>query len=384
MRVEDYFPQGIATGDSFLGRNEDMKNLHQNIETGHHTLLLAPRRYGKTSLVVNALAKMELPYVSIDLHLAVTSKSVEKKILKSAQKLIGLVISKPEQALKIIQGFFNKSNKKWTLGFKGVAGVELTPEKDDDIPENILTTLNLVEEVLSKKNKHAVIFIDEVQEIETLPDGKQIAGAIRHFAQEPKRHLIFIFSGSNRRLLSQMFDDRTAPLFELCEKLTIERLAPALYKKYLNKVSKKTWSKDLDIATFNRIIAISQCHPKRVYNICYHLWRACLSHNCSPSANDVDDTWQIFINKQIRNVRFNLGQLSIGKIKVLTLIATGKHHELTGQKAIKVAEMSGSAISKALQALEDNDYIEKSVDDGHYITDPLIRDVLVFYENENI
>ncbi len=384
MQIKDYFPQGIATGNSFLGRNEDMKTLSQNIEAGHHTLLLAPRRYGKTSLVVNTLSKMKLPYASIDLHLAVTSKSVEKKILKSAQELIGLIISKPEQLLKIVQNFFKESRKKWTLGFKGVAGLELTPEREDDIPDNILTALDLVEDVLRKKKQYAVIFIDEVQEIETLPDSKQIAGAIRHFAQKPKRHLIFIFSGSNRRMLLQMFDDRTAPLFELCEKLTIDRLDPSLYQKYLNKLSKQTWQQDFDIAAFNKMIAISECHPKRVYNICYHLWQLCLDRNCRPKEKHIDQAWQTFIGKQTRSVRFNLSHLSVGKIKVLTLIATGKHHNLTGQQAIKIARMSGAAISKSLQALEDEGYIVKSIDAGYRITDPLVRDVLAFYDNENL
>jgi len=38
--IENYFPQGIATGNAFIGRDKDMEWLIKNIQTGHHTLLL--------------------------------------------------------------------------------------------------------------------------------------------------------------------------------------------------------------------------------------------------------------------------------------------------------------------------------------------------------
>ena len=64
----NHFPQGIAMGDTFLGREKELRALNYNIQKGHHTLLIAPRRFGKTSLALNVLEKLKLPYFEMNLQ----------------------------------------------------------------------------------------------------------------------------------------------------------------------------------------------------------------------------------------------------------------------------------------------------------------------------
>ena len=45
-----------------------MRALNYNIQKGHHTLLIAPRRFGKTSLALNVLEKLKLPYFEMNLQ----------------------------------------------------------------------------------------------------------------------------------------------------------------------------------------------------------------------------------------------------------------------------------------------------------------------------
>ena len=385
MSEINYFPQGIAEGEAFLGRKAEMKLLTENIKRGHHTLLLAPRRFGKTSLILNVLKKLKIPYVELNLYLALSGESVEKKILIGVQDILKLVSSKPEQLFRTFNEFLKKTTVKLALTISGVFNIELGIEntKKNDVPENILAALQLAEHVLAGQNKKAVIFIDEIQEIDHLDIGFQIEGAIREFAQKSK-HLVFIFSGSNRRMLLHMFDDKAMPLYELCERITLEHVSEEDYYIYLNKIAKKTWDKPLANTTFNEIMLLSERHPRRVYNLCFQLWRNCEENKNEPSEQNVRETWDEYVLQRLKDVRYNLAKLTRGQLTILTLIAVGITKELTGKEAQHQTNLASSTITIALNALEDNDYVERLGKGDYRILDPLVKSVLANYEKENL
>jgi hypothetical protein len=55
MKARDYFPLGMATGAAFCNRTDETTILEKNIKNGNHILLLATRRYGKSSLAFHGI-----------------------------------------------------------------------------------------------------------------------------------------------------------------------------------------------------------------------------------------------------------------------------------------------------------------------------------------
>jgi len=381
--VKDFFPQGIATGDAFLGRDEEMTTLRNNINSGHHTLLIAPRRYGKTSLALNVLKKLKIPTVEINFFLAVTEKAVERKIIAGVEELIKKITSKPENLIRIMQNFLKKAHKKWTFSFKGIS-LEFTPDKEDDPANNILTILQLAEHILSNQKQKAVLFLDEVQEFESLKEGKAIEGAIREFAQKSK-YLVFMFSGSNRRLLKNMFDDKAAPLFELCDRIQLNRLETDIYKYYLQSVAKKTWKTTLLDEVLDTIISLSQRHPRRIYNLCHVLWEDHGKSEPPKSRKAVELAWEKVLNHRLKDIRYALYQsLNAGQIKVLSLVASGLTTEFTGKIGQQKTALSAPTIMGHLKTLEDLDYLERNKDGQYNIIDPIIYNIVKRYDLDNL
>ncbi len=63
------FPITLAQGLAFCNRIDERRQLTQFIEANRHTVLIAPRRYGKTSLIVQSLAEIKIPHTIMELAL---------------------------------------------------------------------------------------------------------------------------------------------------------------------------------------------------------------------------------------------------------------------------------------------------------------------------
>ncbi|MFT3741692.1 MAG: ATP-binding protein [Gammaproteobacteria bacterium] len=371
---ESYFPLGIAEGPAFLGRHEEIRRLSANIEQGRHTLLLSPRRYGKTSLARHVIYGMNDIFCEIDLFLAIDEYAVETRLTRGIESIIQKLSHKKEKWLQLLLDFFKKSDQTWTIGFKG-AQLQLKPNHHSDVPGNILDLFNALETMLSKQQKKAVVFIDEFQEITKIKTGKAIEGAIRHFAQASKQ-VVFIFSGSSRHLLLDMFNNRSRPLYKLCDWITLSRLDAKLYQSYLNKIAQKTLGSPLTEAVFDEIVTLSQCHPEGIYALCGQLW---LLENNKKSfeKQDVQAAWKKHISEHIKQTRTMLSANSTGQMKVLILIAQGVTQQLTGKDAQKKLDLTSPSIVKALQTLEAEDLIERNSEGAYIIIDPVVKSSLL-------
>ena len=296
-------------------------------------------------------------------------------MLKAISKLLKEVSPKTENWITVLVKYFKKQNKQWTIGIKGLS-LQLSPEPDSDVPENILDALNAAEYLLMKKKQKAVLFIDEAQEITKIKSSQAIEGAIRHFAQNAK-YLVIIFSGSNRHMLSHMFSDESRPLYDLCDRVSLDRLVPEVYQPYLDKISKQTWNEPLNKGVFESIILISECHPKIVYALCKKLWDYCTSKNKAPSVKDVQYVWETYLSLRLKDIKLMLSKLSPGQLNLLIQIALNKHKHITGKTMQKVLGISSSAIVQAIAALEKHDFIEETSVNHYRIIDPSIKSLIL-------
>lgn len=375
-----YFPQGIAEGEAFLGREPETARLQDNLNQGRHTLLLSPRRYGKTSLARHVITHFNYFYTEIDLFLAIDERSIEARFISGVEHLIQNISATPQQWLNILVNFFKKSDRKWTIEIKGLK-LKLKPENHQDIPANLLLAFTALEHVLAKQKKRAVIFIDEFQEISKISSGKGIEGAVRHFAQSSK-YIVFIFSGSNRTMLTDIFANRSRPLYSLCDWITLQRIDAALYQTYINKIAKKTWHTILDQEIIDEIINITERHPETIYTLCADLWQYWKQQNGKPKKENVLQVWKQYLRDRLKQTRLALSATSPGQMKILISIATGHNKRLTGKETQKKLNLTSPSIVNALSVLESQDFIEKCEDGSYHLIDPVIKDTLVEYYSE--
>ena len=252
---KEYFPLWQVTGKSFCNRVAKRKALKTDLLAGWHSWLMPSRRYGKSSLVAQVLHDLESvkkPKVhsqSIDLLPAYDNDSIQEIVLNGAGQLIGQISPAPKRALQAALQYLAKFKPEVSIDVSG-AKVKLTPSSNPIT--GIREALLGLDQLASHHKLRAVFVMDEFQTIASIKDAHSLEATIRH-AVERAKSVTYVFSGSNRHLLTHMFEDSSRPLYHLCHQVTLDRMAESDYKKHLDKMAKKKWGKALSENVFSLI-----------------------------------------------------------------------------------------------------------------------------------
>lgn len=355
MKPRKLFPLGKAYGKAFCNRVEEVQKLIGNIESGKHTFIVAPRRYGKSSLCEKAFEQIDMAWAKLDFHLAVTEHDAERIIINGVMDLIGKSVGSVEKLIHIIKKHAKKLKPTFGIGTEKFR-LELSVTTESTPAENIAEALLLLDKLLNEKNKQAVLLLDEFQEIGLMEHSKAIEGAIRHAAQETQ-NLALIFSGSIPHLLQNMFEDERRPLYKLCRKLILERISETAYKNHLDKAAKLMWQDNLNEATFQKIIQVTERHPYYVNYLCDEIWSECIS---MPTETNIMDAWHKIIEEERSDLLKDFFSLSENQRKLMIYIANYESENIFSNDAAKQMDVGASSISRALATLIEKDYIEKS------------------------
>lgn len=359
-----YFPQGVATDGSFCNRDKERLELKRSVEMHEHIVLAAPRRYGKTSLVLQVLKENSFPGTCIDFFFALTHGDVTKLLIEGVSKVMNRLLPDTKNAcVKLIESIAIL-NPKLTFSFLGQTleiGTKQTTEK------SISELLLALDQFAEKTQQSCVVIFDEFQQIGELKENHAVEAAIRH-AVERSQYVSYIFCGSKRHLLTEMFSNKLRPLYHLCDLMTIDRIHDASYHVFLNKMAQSKWSNPLHDDVIEEIIHLTENHPYYVNALCRRLWR----QNVPPTLVDVRTIWDDYVCQQQDWISNDLAQLSLNRRKVLTALAYKPTKLLQGQSFSVHTGLAPSSISKCVLDLRHLDLIYQD-EVGHYrVLDPAI------------
>ncbi len=364
------FPLKLALEKNFCNRIEEQHYLAENIKGTRPTLIISPRRYGKTSLGVYVINKLKIPYAHLDLFPIVNISDLESMLLGGIGDILAAIESTSKKAMDSVASFF----ANFRVSFKWInSKIEVDMSRTEKSnPKQILTALKQLDAILVKKQKKAVLFLDEFQRLAQLEHSEPIEGAIRHIAQQSK-NLVFIFSGSNRHLLSSMFNDSKRPLYKLCDKIALERIAEKDYNPFIGKLAKDKWPKGIENEVIETILDLSQRHSYYVNLLCSRLWRL----DTAPSEKDIITTWHNYALEEKSSVFKELETLSSNQTKLLINLARyGATDALFGEEFLSFCNMPMSSVRQSMTALLEKDYVLLDQSSHYRILDPLIEYVL--------
>ncbi|TAK72483.1 MAG: ATP-binding protein [Gammaproteobacteria bacterium] len=365
MNSIKYFPEGVALGNAFINRENERKYLINRIKSNKHSVLIAPRRYGKTSLVMKVASEMDMAYCSIDLLAAYSEEYVRDQLANKVSRLVFELLPRLNKAKEKLITIFKKMKPEISISaFGQKLSLSLSNSPLQDITELLLN----LDATATYFKKRAVIFIDEFQQISQLKNGHSIEAAIRH-AVERSENIAYVFSGSNRQLLKQMFGDQGRPLYRLCQTINIERMAKDVYIPHLQHLAKVRWKKLLSLEAIEQIFKHTERHPFYMNVLCQILWE----ERDVPSIEKIDTVWHTYVKAQKHLISHDITELSLNQRRIITALARLPVKEIQSIEFIAPLKISASSAQQSLEVLISKDLVYRREDGFYYILDPAMK-----------
>ncbi|MCL5260886.1 MAG: ATP-binding protein [Gammaproteobacteria bacterium] len=368
--IKNYFPLKLALGEQFCNREKERILLKDNITQMRPTVLVSPRRYGKSSLMHKVVSELNMPFASIDLFLAHDGAAVAKRITQGVAEVVSQIIPVSEKFLESVQKFFR--NFKVTLSV-GSFNIEATYHASAiDSTDQIFTSLQALSRLAKEKQKQVVFFIDEFQDIANANNSKAIQGAIRHVAQESS-NVVFVFSGSNRGLLLELFDNKSLPLYMMCDKLMLQRMSSESYWPFIQKAATERWGDKIARPVFERIITYTELHPFYVNFLCSELWKA----DIAPDIDAVTNAWEYCFEIEERRLIAEIEKLTGNQREVLKAVAKQPVLEPTAHQFLTNVGLAYSSVHQAMKVLFEKDMLYKVKNEDNAILNSQIGQIRV-------
>ena len=230
--MEKSFVYGIAVTDyNFTGRVEETRRLKANFEGGINSILISPRRWGKTSLVDHVcklLKDRDIIIVKLDIFGCKTEYDFYNAL---AVAVLKQTASKVQLWMEEARDFLVRLTQRIGFPVDPVSEISvslgITPETHS--PEEIL---NMVEIIAKKKNRHIVVCIDEFQQVGEFDNTKVVQARLRSVWQH--HHLTsYCLYGSKRHMMSDIFLNRSMPFYQFGDLLWLEKIPTSDWMEYI-------------------------------------------------------------------------------------------------------------------------------------------------------
>ena len=223
-----FFITGIIPEPYFCDREKETQQLVRVIENKAHILLTSARRMGKTQLIYHLYEQpaIKMAYHTFYVDIFPTT-SLHEMVLFLSKEIYSKIVPKGKKALK----FFLNTIKSLTgsLGYDPVTGTPSFDVKLGDI-QNPELTLQEIFAYLEAADKPCIFSIDEFQQITHYPE-KNVEALLRTYIQR-MNNCLFIFAGSNRHILENMFNSSARPFYNSPEQFHLERISKEVYTDF--------------------------------------------------------------------------------------------------------------------------------------------------------
>ena len=215
----------------FCDREKESKKIIRSITNGNNLVLISLRRMGKTGLIQHCYAQKELEeryytfFVDI-LHTAslqeftfALGKEIYRQIVPKGKKFSMAFL----QTIKSIAGKFGIDPATGLPAFNIDLG-------DIERPE---LTLEEILTYLEQADKPCIVAIDEFQQIHKYPE-KNIEALLRGHIQK-MQNCRFIFAGSERSIMQNMFLNSTRPFYQSADIMELNEIPFDVYCEFIVK-----------------------------------------------------------------------------------------------------------------------------------------------------
>jgi uncharacterized protein len=353
-----------VTGKELIGRENEISLLMEYLQMGQSVVLVAPRRFGKTSLVMEALTRLKknnyyTAYVDVFANptLGLLSSTITTEVLKN-HKLHQQFETAKSSAVKLMQNIKLKTvldDFQFIIGF-----ADETKNEWELISESI----DFVDGFSKKHHKKTVCAYDEFGDIGKFDPKGSLVKLFRSKIQQHK-NCTYIFSGSYETVMKNMFISSKSPFYRLARIIRLGFLDKGILSNHLDDRFKQ-----LKISVPNsfseKIVEFTLGHP---YYAQLALQQTVLMNAMEGSVPTPEKLLKQMIAVEKDYLEKVWEDISTNREYIYTLKSIAE----SGENIYKKLKPKKINVARAIKNLEGMGLLFKSETTGYYLSDPLLR-----------
>ena len=367
MQINPFIVAGRIPAEYFCDRVEESNLLLQHITNQVNTVLISPRRVGKTGLVNFCFERPELEeYITISIDILHTT-SLREFTMELGSAVFQRIAKRSSKMMKT----FTATLRSLSASF-GFDSIQNTPTFDIKLGDITAPqyTLEEIFRCIEAADRRCIVVIDEFQQITNYPE-KNVEALLRSHIQK-MRNANFIFAGSQRHIMGEMFLSPQRPFYQSTAQLSLNPIALDIYTKFVQhhfRIAKKditTEAIELVYNTFNGVTFYIQ-------RIMHDAWATTSAQSiCDVSL--VTELIERLITENASRLREQLAFITEQQKELLYAICSeGTAERITSSAFIKRHRLkSASAVQSAIKRLLEYDIVTEN-ERRYTLADPLMQ-----------
>lgn len=266
MKRNPFILSGYHSPEYFCDRKLETERIISSLNNQRNLTLISSRRMGKTGLIFHVFNKLKENKDIIPVYVDILGTLSLSEFIESFGNALIKSISNSETSLKKILKSLSHLRPQLSLNsLTGEPKISFDINNEDEVNFSLETLF----EIIGKKGSHFFIVIDEFQQIANYAQ-KNTEAILRTYFQQVT-NATFLFSGSKRHILSEIFTNPSRPFFSSTEIMHIGSINKDDYKAFIDfhlGLAKKAMSSE----AFETVSEYTELHTFYTQFLCNRLF----------------------------------------------------------------------------------------------------------------
>jgi uncharacterized protein len=364
----------LALDEAFTDREAELRDLVADVRAGQDVVVLAPRRYGKSSLVWRAaqrLVRDKVLVAQVDLMTTPTPAKLAERLARAIHDDIATPLFRAKERLKVFQGLRVRPSVEVDAEGEVRFSFDAAFADAGDAHTTIERLLELPARLGAERERQVCLVFDEFQEVVEIDPGlPRLMRAV--FQQQPE--VAHLYLGSRRHLMDRLFADEHEPFWRSAKPVHLDVIAPEHFVPFLRERFASTGRRIADDA-LDGLLATTGGHPYATQELAYFLWAETPSRGKATA-----ETLEAALTKVLRSehAHFSLvwDRATGVQRQLLQALAAEPGRPLAQPFRARHRLPAASSVQRALQALERDELVARRDDGLVRIAEPFLAEWL--------
>lgn len=369
LQVNPFEYGGVVGAGAFCNRTRELADLRRAAENGDRLLVYAERRMGKTSLVKRAMEALPqeafLP-IYIDVWPTSDAVSLAKAV---ATATVEAAATRTDKALETAKDVVRRLVPTLTTDPGGNPVVQFG-SRVDDAPEPILEdALDAPARLAEKRGKRVVVIYDEVQRLAEY--GDDTAERLLRSRTQAHEGVAYLFTGSRKHLIREMFMDRGRPLYQAAGHYPVGAIATEHWVPFVTARFERA-GKYIDEGVVAALCERTEGHPYYTQHLAHALWEITPPDETA-TASRLDEALDVVLTRLAYPFTVVWEGMTANQQRLVAgLIRGGREAQVFSSSFLRTLRLAPSSASRAIEGLVQADVLDRD-ETGYVVTDRFFR-----------